>query len=256
MSFNSRNPPPGCRKQARASPQVIVGARAGTSGRGACTPGLAPTQVSVLQMPPALLYLPAPGLPKPTLSSKDTPSPARHPSPEAGSPLTPPAFPQQDCPPLQDGIEKKCVFSCGTRTGWRLPRKRRPRAWGEGAGEQEGRRAGGSGSHREDPRARQASRPTSSGKAGQARGHREALEGGRWEGRRDRAGFAFSLKSHWQFLTAAMLCQLSGRPLQSVHWDRCRTELTARPTALQGALVMPNVPSGDADILPHPYRRY
>ncbi|XP_030620205.1 mucin-6 [Delphinapterus leucas] len=91
------------RKQARASPQVIVGARAGTSGRGACTPGLAPTQVSVLQVPPALLYLPAPGLPKPTLSSKDTPSPARHPSPGAGSPLTPPAFPQQDCPPLQDG---------------------------------------------------------------------------------------------------------------------------------------------------------
>ncbi|XP_023987358.1 mucin-6 [Physeter macrocephalus] len=37
------------RKQARAFPQVIVGARAGTSGRGACTPGLAPTQVSVLQ---------------------------------------------------------------------------------------------------------------------------------------------------------------------------------------------------------------
>lgn len=66
----------------------------------------------------------------------------------------------------------------------------------------------------------------------------------------------FTQVPHWQLLTATLLCQLSGHPLQSVHWDRCRTELTARSTPLQGALVIPNVPSGDADIIPHRYRRY
>ena len=210
----------------------------------------------MLQVPPALLYLPAPGLPKPTLSSRDTPSPAQPPSPGAGSPLTPPAFPWQDCPPPHDGVEKRSVFSCGTRTGRRPPMKRGPRTWGEGAGAQEGRGAGGSGSQSPIPAGPLVPPPPE--KQGRQGSRPQGDLGGGQVGRQERRSSLcfFTQVPHWQFLMATLLCRLSGHPLQSVPWDRCRTELTARSTPLQGALVTPSVPSGDADILPHPDRRY
>lgn len=71
---------------------------------------------------------------------------------------------------------------------------------------------------------------------------------------------------HWQFLIATLLSQPPGHQddtsLQSIHWHRCRTELTASPLTptkyrpLQGALVMPSVPSGDTVIRPRPSHRY